>query len=69
LPEVARQLHHCHDLEEPFDCLTWFEFAPEHTEAFNDLLRRMCHSREWDYVEREVEVWLRRAPNEGETNP
>lgn len=62
LPEVARQLHHCRDLEaEPFDFLTWFEFAPEHTNAFNDLLRRMRDSKEWDYVEREVEVRLVRA--------
>ncbi|HSM80334.1 MAG TPA: chlorite dismutase family protein [Nodosilinea sp.] len=60
LPEVARQLHHCRDLEEPFDFLTWFEFAPEHTAAFDGLLQRMRQSREWDYVEREVEVRLQR---------
>lgn len=65
LPEVARQLHHCRDLGEPFDFLTWFEFAPEHTQAFADLLRRMRASKEWDYVEREVEVWLHRAPEKG----
>jgi len=27
LPEIARQLHHSRDLGEPFDFLTWFEFA------------------------------------------
>src|SRR5215469_16632236 len=28
LPAVARRLHHGRDLGEPFDFLTWFEFAP-----------------------------------------
>jgi chlorite dismutase len=46
LPAVARQLHHCRDLGEPFDFLTWFEFAPEHAAAFSDLLSRMRASRE-----------------------
>jgi len=58
LPEVARRLMHCRDLGEPFDFLTWFEFAPEHTKAFDELLMRMRASKEWEYVEREVEVRL-----------
>ncbi|QKD83007.1 chlorite dismutase [Thermoleptolyngbya sichuanensis A183] len=60
LPGVARRLLHCRDLGEPFDFLTWFEFAPEHTAAFDQLLVRMRASKEWDYVEREVEVRLER---------
>jgi hypothetical protein len=60
LPGVARQLFHCRDLGEPFDFLTWFEFAPEHTQAFDELLLRMRASKEWEYVEREVEVRLER---------
>jgi hypothetical protein len=60
LPGVARRLLHCRDLGEPFDFLTWFEFAPEHTEAFDELLVRMRASKEWEYVEREVEVRLER---------
>jgi len=60
LPEVARRLHHCRDLGEPFDFLTWFEFAPEHTPIFDQLLLRLRASKEWEYVEREVEVRLRR---------
>ncbi|MDX2215838.1 MAG: chlorite dismutase family protein [Oculatellaceae cyanobacterium bins.114] len=60
LPEVARRLMHCRDLGEPFDFLTWFEFAPEHTKAFDELLVRMRASKEWNYVEREVEVRLER---------
>jgi hypothetical protein len=34
LPAVARRLHHGRDLGEPFDFLTWFEFAPERAAAF-----------------------------------
>ncbi len=26
---VARRLYHCRDLGEPFDFLTWFEYAPQ----------------------------------------
>jgi hypothetical protein len=63
LPGVARQLFHCRDLAEPFDFLTWFEFAPEHTQAFNELLLRMRDSKEWEFVEREVEVRLEREKN------
>jgi chlorite dismutase len=61
LPGVARQLFHCRDLGEPFDFLTWFEFAPEHRKAFDELLLRMRASKEWEYVEREVEVRLERV--------
>ncbi|NJL83231.1 MAG: chlorite dismutase family protein [Chloroflexaceae bacterium] len=61
LPGVARRLLHCRDIEEPFDFLTWFEFAPEQTQAFDELLIRMRASQEWAYVEREVEVRLERG--------
>ncbi len=61
LPRVARRLHHCRDLGEPFDFLTWFEFAPEHEAAFDELLARLRASEEWRYVEREVDIRLRRA--------
>ena len=60
LPEVARRLMHCRDLGEPFDFLTWFEFAPQHTAAFDELLVRLRGSKEWSYVEREVEIRLER---------
>lgn len=61
LPAIARKLHHGRDLGEPFDFLTWFEFAPHHTSLFDDLLRRLRASLEWSYVEREVEVRLVRV--------
>ena len=56
LPMIARQLYHCRDLGEPFDFLTWFEFAPEHTLLFDDLLGVLRATEEWTYVEREVDV-------------
>ncbi len=63
LPAVARRLHHCRDLSEvePFDFLTWFEFAPADAGRFDQLLRRLRETEEWRYVEREVELRLRRT--------
>ena len=61
LPAVARRLHHSRDLGEPFDFLTWFEYAPEHESAFEDLLVTLRASEEWRYVEREVDIRLVRS--------
>lgn len=60
LPAVARRLHHCRDLSgsEPFDFLTWFEFAPEHEDSFNQMLVELRGSPEWAYVERETDIRL-----------
>ncbi|MCW0236210.1 MAG: chlorite dismutase family protein [Ferrovibrio sp.] len=60
LPAVARKLFHARDLGEPFDFLTWFEFAPQHAVAFDALLVALRSSPEWDYVDREVEIRLER---------
>lgn len=60
LPAIARRLHHCRELAEPFDFLTWFEYAPEHATAFEELLGRLRASEEWIYVEREVDIRLAR---------
>jgi hypothetical protein len=60
LPAVARRLHHGRDLGEPFDFLTWFEFAPEDAARFEELVRRLRATEEWSYVEREVDVRLAR---------
>ena len=62
LPAIARRLHHCRDLAapEPFDFLTWFEFAEKETAEFDKLLARLRASEEWKYVEREVEIRLTR---------
>jgi chlorite dismutase len=58
LPAVARRLHHSRDIGEPFDFLTWFEYAPEHSAEFEDLVVRLRASEEWKYVEREVDIRL-----------
>ena len=61
LPGVARRLHHSRELGEPFDFLTWFEYAPEHSDAFERLVARLRGVREWEFVDREVDIRLRRA--------
>jgi chlorite dismutase len=60
LPAVARRLHHCRDLgtAEPFDFLTWFEFAPADAPAFDVLLAELRATAEWRHVEREIEIRL-----------
>ncbi|MDZ7627183.1 MAG: chlorite dismutase family protein [Parvularculaceae bacterium] len=60
LPEIARKLYHSRDLGQPFDFLTWFEFAPEHEMMFNDLLKALRASKEWTYVTREIDIRLSR---------
>ena len=59
-PELARRLHHCRDLSEnePFDFLTWFEYAPADEAAFDKLLAALHATDEWKYVEREVDIRL-----------
>jgi hypothetical protein len=61
VPAVARRLHHCRDIGEPFDFLTWFEYAPGDTAAFDELVDRLRATEEWSYVEREVDIRLTRA--------
>jgi hypothetical protein len=63
LPRIARRLHHCRDLGEPYDFLTWFEFAPEDEPAFDELLERLRATEEWRFVEAETEVRLHGAVN------
>lgn len=61
LPRIARRLHHARDLGEPFDFLTWFEYAPEHSSAFDELVETLRTTEEWRYVTREVDIRLRRG--------
>ncbi len=58
LPAIARRLHHSRDLGEPFDFVTWFEFAPAAADAFEELVGRLRATEEWGYVEREVDIRL-----------
>jgi len=61
LPWISRRLHHSRELAEPFDFLTWFEYAPEHAGAFEDLVNKLRATREWTYVDREVDIRLSRV--------
>lgn len=63
LPAIARKLHHCRDLgeHEPFDFLTWFEYAPDHAEAFDRMVTKLRSTQEWTYVDREVDIRLVRG--------
>lgn len=61
LPAIARRLHHSRELGEPFDFLTWFEYAPEHSADFEKLVVRLRATPEWRYVDREVDIRLTRA--------
>ena len=60
LPAIARRLHHCRDLgsPEPFDFLTWFEYAPTDAGAFEELVAALRATEEWRYVDREVDIRL-----------
>ena len=62
LPAIARRLHHCRDLgpDEPYDFLTWFEYAPEDAAAFDDLAAQLRVSPEWKFVTGEVDIRLER---------
>jgi hypothetical protein len=60
LPAIARRLHHSRELGEPFDFLTWSESAPDHGAAFEELECRLREAREWEYIDREVDIRLSR---------
>jgi len=60
LPAIARRLHHSRELGEPFDFLTWFEYAPEHAELFEELVQGLRRSEEWKYVDREIDLRLQK---------
>jgi chlorite dismutase len=62
LPAIARRLYHGRDLGEPFDFLTWFEFAEADAGAFDDLVCRLRETEEWRYVDREVEIRVSQPP-------
>jgi len=61
LPAIARKLFHSRDIEEPFDFLTWFEFSPEDEPAFNELLSKLRQTEEWKFVDREIDIRLKRV--------
>jgi chlorite dismutase len=58
LPAIARRLHHCRELGGPFDFLTWFEYAPQEAQLFDELVAMLRGTAEWAYVDREVDLRL-----------
>jgi len=60
LPAIARKLYHSKDIGEPFDFLTWFEYAPEHEKEFEKLLAQLRATVEWKYIDREIDIRLKR---------
>mgnify|MGYP000111967567 CR=1 FL=1 len=58
LPAIARRLYHCRDIGQPFDFLTWFEYAPEDSLKFEELLKLLRQTEEWKYVDREIDIRL-----------
>ncbi len=60
LPAIARKLFHSRDIGEPFDFLTYFEYAPTDSDAFEQLLYTLRNTEEWTYIDREVDIRLNR---------
>jgi chlorite dismutase len=58
LPPVARRLHHSRDLGEPFDFLTWFEYAPTCSQKFEELVSELRKTEEWKFIDREIDIRL-----------
>ena len=46
------------ETEQPFDFLTWFEYAPSEISAFEELVAALRNSPEWKYGDREVDIRL-----------
>jgi hypothetical protein len=61
LPAIARRLYHCRDIGQPFDFLTWFEYAPEDVDKFEELVKSLRETEEWKYVDREIDIRLIKA--------
>lgn len=62
LPAIARRLRHGRELGENFDFVTWFEYAPQDSSIFEEMLWALRASEEWQYVDREIDIRLIREP-------
>ena len=60
LPAIARRLLHCRDLDDeaPFDFIGFLDFAPESGAAFDDMLAQLRATKEWSYMDREIDIRL-----------
>ncbi len=58
LPAISRRLYHCRDIGQPFDFLTWFEYAPQDSDIFEELVKSLKETEEWKYVDRQIDIGL-----------
>jgi hypothetical protein len=58
LSSIVRRWQYRRDLSTQFDCVTWFEYEPRDSAAFDDLLTAWRASEEWNYVDRECDIRL-----------
>ncbi len=60
LPGVARRLLHCRDLgfDAPFDFIGLLDYAPAYEMAFDEMLGQLRATKEWTFMEREVDIRL-----------
>ncbi len=58
LSAMVRRWRHRLDLSDQFDCVTWFEYEPQDSSAFEDLLADWRASEEWKYIDRECDIRL-----------
>ena len=60
LPAVARRLYHCRDLEieASFDFLGLLDYAPNDAGIFEEMLGQLRASREWTFMDREIDIRL-----------
>ena len=63
LSAIVRRWQHRRDVSDQFDDVTWFEYAPRDSAAFDDLLALWHASEEWEYVERDCDIRLVHAVN------
>jgi hypothetical protein len=63
LPAVARRLLHCRDLgtNELFDFLGFLDYARADAEAFDEMLEQLRSTKEWTFMEREIDIRLVKA--------
>ena len=63
LPAVARRLLHCRDFgkAEPFDFIGFLDYAPGDGDAFDEMLGQLRATREWSFMEREIDIRLEKA--------
>lgn len=61
LSAMMRRWQYRWDLSEQFDGVTWFEYEPRDSAAFDDLLANWRASEKWKFVQRECDIRLVRA--------